>query len=153
MKIDRSLTATFVIYEINNLIVDNNKCNMIFNEQFKFHSSIGAYKPTNDIILDMNLTKSDQVQLTRLIEFDYYNLKNQLIINNSYIPQIISNKNFNYKMNLIQNKRIYNPQNDIKLEEMLTRHFDAERFHKNIAISGLYDVDYDPWIESLVLLK
>jgi hypothetical protein len=152
-RIDKSLSATFVLYKINNLVVVDKKCNMVFNEQFKFHSSIGAYKPNNDIILDMNLTKSDQVRLTFLIEFDYYNLKNQSIVNNNYIPQIISNEEMNYKINLIQNKHSYNSQDDVKLEEMLTRHFDAERFHKNIAIFGLYDLDYDPWIESLILMK
>ena len=135
------------------------KCNGIYINLYKFHSTLGSKYPKKALNeYNKNFTNQSKNNLkvdhVWLVDMDYLHMKNE---SKSNKIQIISNKElqdlaeFTFKLqsshHFVTAHLDYEP-----LDSMLCKYLSFNEIaSKKIGLLGLYEIDYLPWIESILL--
>ena len=140
-----------------NIDKKQSKCDEIFLNLYRFHSTVGsAYPKKNYSLYDLSLYKSfndkrdDNAQIEHVwfVDFDYLDIKN---VSNKEKSFFISNTKI---LDLIEfsKKLSFTTYVDHQLlNKMFGKYLSPNDLaEKNIALLGLYDKDYVPWIESFL---
>jgi len=136
------------------------KCDVIYLNLYKLHSTIGSQYPKqnysqykSDRYKSFNRDRLDNAQIKNvwLVDSDFNDINNET---NESI-KFISNKNIAEVMEFISASDYYNSRyvDHQKLFLMLRKHLDLNEIsRKNIALIGLYERDYLPWIETFLFM-
>ena len=121
------------------------KCFQVIKKLANLHTTYGTIQPSFESI-DKHIKKSNLPIVKQiLIEHDYWDIKNS----SSKSTLKIKNFEINQLIQLIQNgKSYYNPFNDVILDQTIRKFKNKIR---NVAILGLYEYEYAPWIEAVLL--
>ncbi len=140
--------------------INNNKCENLHSIEFsqcyaigknfsKFIKTFGKTKPSKEIINLNEQSNSFEIKNEWIVD-QYYNdfikYKDEIqFINNLKIKQI---------QELITNNLSYNSFDDFNLRQILNKHLvNNKKYEKsNIGILNWFEKDYEPWIESVLLL-
>ena len=170
LKFNELLHRCFIYAEYDLVVVTRNskefhhKCNEIYMNLYKFHSTMGSEYPKKDYRL-YNLNQYNNIFKTQrtydlkvenvwLVDTDYLHIKNMTKANEK---QSISNKQLQDLTEFAairQNEPHFTTAHlDYEpLDSMLNKYLSSnEMTSKKIALLGLYEIDYVPWIESILI--
>ena len=144
----------------NNFIILNSlnnkngdvKCDKIFLNMYNFHSTVGAKRPNEQYpsfdYKNMSLAHVD-IRKSWLLFHEYDHMVKSKLDNQKLA---VKNQDISDIVQLIKNKKEYNSYEDNNLNLMLSKHVNANELeNKNLAVMGLYETGYYPWIEAVVL--
>jgi hypothetical protein len=136
------------------------KCDSIYLNLYKLHSTIGSQYPKqnysqykSDLYKSFNRDRLDNAQIKNawLVDSDFYDIKNET----NEALKYISNKHIVEVMEFISMADYYNSLyvDHQKLFLMLRKYLNLNEIsRKNIALIGLYERDYVPWIETFLFM-
>ena len=135
------------------------KCNEMYINLYKFHSTLGSEYPKKDLNqYNKNFTnqRKDNLKVDHVWfdDTDYLHMKNE---SKSNQIRIISNKELQdlaeFTLKLQNSHHFVTAHLDYEpLDSMLCKYLSFNEIaSKKIALLGLYEIDYLPWIESILL--
>jgi hypothetical protein len=137
--------------------INNNKCENLNSIEFSRCYEIG--KNFSKFIKTFGKTKPSKENIKQSNSFE---IKNEWIVDqyyNDFIKykdeiQFINNLKIEKIQELITNNLSYNSFDDFNLRQILNKHLvNNKKYEKsNIGILNWFETDYEPWIESVLLL-